>query len=91
MELNLIDKGKDSIDIEFDGVDESVIHMIITELNSDDKVKEASYTVGHPMIDKPRMHVVVVEGKPQTAVKKAIRQVGRQFKEARELFDKAAK
>ena len=91
MELNLIEKDKDSIDIEFIDVDESMIHTMIHELNNDDKVKEATYTTGHPQIDKPRVHVVVKEGKPQTAVKRAARQISRSFKGARELFEKTVK
>ena len=90
VKLKLLNEDKKSIDIEFTGAHETTIFMLVNELNNDKKVAEATYTTGHPMIDKPKIHVEVTTGKPKTAVERAAKQIARKFKEGKELFEKVS-
>ena len=91
MDINLIAKEKNSIELEFIDVDDVDVLMLVQELNNDKKVDNVIYHRGHPMLEKPKIMVEVNEGKPQTAIKKAARQISREYKGARELFIKLSK
>lgn len=87
MELRLIEKKKDSIKVEIQSPDETLIYPLIHELLQDKNVADARYVTGHPQLDKPVLVVEVKEGKPQAALKKAAKSLANQFVEARQLIE----
>lgn len=88
MELKLLEKKKDSIKLEIQDPDETLIYPLIHELLQDKNVADARYITGHPQLDKPVLFVAVKEGKPQAALKKAAKSLANQFAEARQLVEK---
>ena len=88
MEFKLIEKKKDLIKIEIEDADETLIYPLIHELLQDSNVKDAQYSTGHPQLDKATLSIVVKDGKPQAALKKAAKSLARQFLEARQLTEK---
>ncbi len=88
MEFKLLEKKKDSIKVEIQDPDETLIHPLIHELLQDKNVADARYVTGHPQLDKPTLMVEVKEGKPQAALKKAAKSLANQFVEARQLIEK---
>jgi DNA-directed RNA polymerase subunit L len=88
MEFKLVEKKKDSIKVEVLNPDETLIYPLIHELLQDKNVEDARYTTGHPQLDKPVLSVKVKDGKPQAAVKKAVKSLANQFLEARQLVEK---
>ena len=88
MELKLLKKGKQSIEFELMDADKTVLYPLVEELLNDNKVELARYIVGHPQLDNPKIFVEVKEGKPQTAIKKAIKKIEKQFKECNEAIGK---
>ena len=75
MELKLINKDKRSIEIMLSGDNENLVQPLEHALLKDSKTKYAAYTKSHPFLDNTRMRVVVKEGKPQTALKRASRTI----------------
>lgn len=71
MELKLISKTDKTIEVEFRGEDDTVLNLLKQRLLADDKVENATYIVGHPLLDQPRLHVEVKSGKPEAVVKAA--------------------
>ncbi len=84
MELELIEKDKDSIKVQIRDSDMTLISPLVSELLSDEAVSEVKYVTGHPELDLPVLYVKVKSGKPQTALKRAAKNLSNQFKEARE-------
>ncbi len=88
MEFKLIEKKKDSIKVEILDADETLINPLLHELLQDKNVQNARYTTGHPQLDKPVLTVIVKDGKPQAALKKAAKALANQYLEARQLVEK---
>jgi len=83
-----VEKKKDSIRLEIENADETLIYPLIHELLQDKNVSDARYVTGHPQLDKATLTVEVKEGKPQAALKKAAKSLVNQFTEARQLIEK---
>ncbi len=90
MELKLLTKSKDSMEIEITGEDETLLYPLQQKLLEDKSVVFATYDKGHPMLDNPKLIVKVKEGKPQAALKRAAKALTNDFKQFRELFEKAS-
>jgi DNA-directed RNA polymerase subunit L len=88
MELKLLKKQKDMIQLEIIGADDTLLYPLIHQLLVDENVEDASYTAGHPRFDNPVLIVKVKDGKPQSALKKAARALSSEFEGARELVEK---
>jgi len=88
MELRLLEKKKDTIKVEIQDPDETLIYPLIHELLQDKNVQDAKYLTGHPQLDKPVLMVTVKDGKPQAALKKAAKALANQYLEAKQLIEK---
>jgi DNA-directed RNA polymerase subunit L len=91
MQLELIEKDKDSIKIMIKDADMTLISPLVTELLEDEAVSEVKYTAAHPDLEFPTLYVRVKTGKPQTALKRASKTLAGQFKETREKLEKDLK
>lgn len=91
MEINTIVKEKDTLEIEIVGADETLLAPLVNLLLADDAVAEARYTISHMHRDIPRLLVRMREGKPQTAIKRAVKAMSSQCEAAKKTFDKALK
>ena len=84
MQLQLLDKDKDSIRIQILDADMTLIQPIINELIKDEGVDEVRHITGHPELDLPVLYIKVNNGKPQTALKRAAKTLSNEYKEALE-------
>ena len=91
MEVKIIAKEKDFIEVEIMGVNETILEPLKQKLLQDENVLQASYQMGHPMLAHPRLKVKVKEGKPHAALKKAAKAVAAEFRDAQTLVEKAKK
>ena len=91
MEIQLVDKDKDSIRILIKDADMTLISPLVKELLEDDQVAEVKYTPAHPDLDVPTLYVRVKTGKPQTALKRAAKSLSNTFKETGEKLAKELK
>ena len=91
MEVRIIAKEKDFIEVEIMGVNETILEPLKQKLLQDENVLQATYQMGHPMLASPRFRVKVKEGKPHAALKKAAKAVAGEFREAQTVLEKVKK
>ena len=82
MKAKLIDKGKDYIHIEISEPDNTLIQPFIHQLLKMDEVEEVKYHKVHPEMDLPEIYVKVKKGKPQNALKKALKALSKEYRDA---------
>jgi len=88
MELKLIKKQKDIIQLEIIGADDTMLFPLVHQLLKDENVEDCSYVSGHPKLDNPTLTVKVKDGKPQAALKKAAKALASEFAATSELIAK---
>ena len=77
--LRVVSKEKNSIVIEMLNYDNTILRPLVEEILKDDQVEESRYFIKHPVIDNPAIYVRVKTGKPQAAVKRAIRKLSKVY------------
>jgi DNA-directed RNA polymerase subunit L len=86
----LIEKGKDHIEVELsEPVGNVLLEPLKERLLADDTVDLATHDSDHPMYGKRRLFVRVKSGKPQNAVKRALKDLGSDFSSASKATEKA--
>ena len=88
MKMIILEQSKDEIIIELDKTDMTLLHPLAEELMRTKGVKTAEYKIGHPELDKPTLHVKMISGKPETALKNASKALIKTFSDLREQFEK---
>jgi DNA-directed RNA polymerase subunit L len=88
MELKLLNKEKDSMEIEVIGENDTLLAPLLHQLLQDDKVDFATFKRGHLYLENPVIIVKVLEGKPQMALKRAAKAVANDYKEMKTKFEK---
>jgi len=89
MELRMISKKQDSIEIELIGQNETLLEALKEKLLEDPNVVVANYFSDHPVHGTPRLYVKVRKGKPQAAIKKAAKALVKEFSEMRNMLLKS--
>ena len=86
----LIEKGKDHIEVELSEPTGNVILEPLKErLLTDGTVDIATHDSDHPMYGNRRLFVRVKSGKPQNAIKRALKDLTTDFAGAKKDVDKA--
>lgn len=88
MEIKLLKKQKDLIQLEIIGADDTMIFPLVHQLLKDENVEDCVYVAGHPKLDNPSLTVKVKDGKPQSALKKAAKALASEFTAASEQIAK---
>lgn len=91
MEIELVEKDKNSIRIRLIDADMTIINPLLHELDQDETIDEVNYQMGHPELDKPMLYIRVSRGKPQTALKRVAKSLSGQFKDTRSKLEKQLK
>lgn len=84
MEIKVLNKTKDEIEIEVIGEEETILTPLRQKLITDEMVTHANYTIMHPIMDNPRLYVKVSDGKPQNALKRAAKALENEYSDLRE-------
>jgi len=90
MEVKLISHDEESIELEIVGENETFLYPLRTKLLDDKKVTYASYFLGHPLLDNPRIVVRVSDGKPLEALQRATKALNKEYRDLREQFEKVS-
>ncbi|MDG6219862.1 MAG: RpoL/Rpb11 RNA polymerase subunit family protein [Candidatus Thermoplasmatota archaeon] len=90
MEIELLEKTDNSMKISFLDSDDAFVYLLLEELWEDKKVSNAELKRTHPTLEAPTLTIEVSEGKPQAALKRAIKSLGNKFKDIRTEFEKVA-
>ena len=89
MEIVLIDKGKDHIEVMLEEPTGNVLlEPLKDRLLKDPTVEMATYDSDHPMYGKKVLYVRVRSGKPQNAVKRALKDLSADYTEMMKITDK---
>lgn len=80
MELKTIKKTAKELEIEITGETETLLNPITEVLLEFDEVDYASYLSDHPESTKRRLYIRVKNGKPEDALKKAVKQLEEETK-----------
>jgi len=88
MELQLLEKTKDSMNVQVRDADLTLIQPLISQLLTDEDVAEVKYITGHPELDIPVLYVKVKTGKPHAALKRAAKAISNEYKKAKEDLEK---
>ncbi|MBN2142683.1 DNA-directed RNA polymerase subunit L [Candidatus Woesearchaeota archaeon] len=90
MEIKVIDHTKKKIVFELIGTDHTFSNGLKEELNKDDNVKNATYTIEHPLIRVPKF-IVETKGEKDaaSALKAAAKKLGKTNEEFLASFKKA--
>jgi DNA-directed RNA polymerase subunit L len=92
MELELLEKGEDSILVRIVGEDHTFCNLLRSELQKDEYVVAASYTIEHPLTEHPKFYVKVKKGRtPERALADAAERIAKQLQELREQLQKELK
>ena len=91
MEIELLEKEKDSIKVRIIGADMTFITPLVQGLLEEKDVAEVKYTIGHSQLEDPTLFLRVKAGKPQSALTKTAKALTNEFKEAREALQKDLK
>jgi DNA-directed RNA polymerase subunit L len=71
MELNLVEKTKDSVTIRIKDADMTFITPLLNKLSDDVNVSIVRYVDHHPELEEPILYVSTKKGTPGEAIKKA--------------------
>lgn len=88
MQVELIKKEKDSMELKVHEEGETILIPLKNQLLEDKAVSYANYNVRHPKLDIPPFYFEVNSGKPQNALKKACKALSNNYKEMLEQFTK---
>jgi DNA-directed RNA polymerase subunit L len=88
MQVELIAKEKDSMELKLIGESETFLIPLKNQLLEDSAVAYANYNVRHPKLDVPPFYFKVNSGKPQNALKKACKALSNTFKDIQDQFEK---
>jgi DNA-directed RNA polymerase subunit L len=92
LDLGIIlkEKGKNHIEIELsESTGNVLLEPLKDRLLADATVDIATHDSDHPMYGKRVLFVRVKSGKPQNAVKRALKEITTDFADARKMVDKA--
>ena len=79
--FKVISKGKDYIWVEVINSDNTILRPLVEEIANDPMVLESKYNIEHPILDNPKLYIKVKEGKPQAAIKRALRKLEKTFED----------
>ena len=91
MELKTIKKTAKELELEITGENETILNPITEVLLQNDDVDYASYLTDHPESIKRRLYIRVKKGKPEDALKKAVKQLEEEVKTFSKNFETKSK
>jgi DNA-directed RNA polymerase subunit L len=91
MKLKVLMKSGNEIKLEIEGEGHSFCNALQKVLLSEETIDTVGYTIAHPLIANPVVHVRTLKGRPETALRNAAEKLQRKTKQFNEAFEKALK
>lgn len=88
MEIKVIEETKTRLVADLEGYDATICNVLKKELQSDGKVKAASYAISHPSIGIPRIVIETSGKEPRAALVDAAKGLKKTINAFRKSFDK---
>ena len=91
MEVRVLHKDDKSLEVELIGENETLLNLLKQRLLASPDVESATFLVGHPLLDQPKLFVQVRKGKPETVLKAAAKELREELDKLETEFLKAAR
>lgn len=91
MDVRVLHKDDKSLEVEIIGENETLLNLLKQRLLGHADVESATFLVGHPLLDQPRLFVQVRKGKPETVLKAAAKELREDLDKLETEFLKAAR
>lgn len=91
MEVRVLHKDDKSLEVELIGENETLLNLLKQRLLASPDVESATFLVGHPLLDQPKLFVQVRKGKPEAALKAAAKELREELDKLETEFLKAAR
>jgi DNA-directed RNA polymerase subunit L len=75
MEVRVLTKQDKTLEVEVIGENETLLNVLKQRLLANPDVASATFIVGHPLLDQPRLFLEMRKGKPEAALKAAAKDV----------------
>ena len=69
--MKLVAKTDKTVEVEFENENETLLNLLKTKLLMNADVQAATFIIGHPLLDKPRLVITAKSGKPEAHLKQA--------------------
>lgn len=86
MEVKILVKEKNILEIELGDVDQSLAQLLAEKLSDDKDVEFASYKLEHPIVAFPKLYVRTKKGDPTKLVLKKLEEVKKELASFKEQF-----
>ena len=73
--MKLVAKTDKTVEVEFENENETLLNLLKTKLLANPDVGGATFLIGHPLLDKPRLVVTAKSGKPEAHLKQAAKEL----------------
>lgn len=90
MELRVVEKEHDLLKVELARGEETILIPLVEALQSEEKVVEARYFLGHPFLDRPTLLLRTKGEKPQQVLKRVLKDLADGYGDLLADFDKKA-
>lgn len=91
MEIRLLSKHDKSLEVEVIGENETLLNVLKQRLLANPDVASATFIIGHPLLDQPRLFVEMRKGKPEAALRAAAKEIREDLDKLETEFLKAAR
>lgn len=91
MEVEIIEKTKDSIEFRIKENDLSLPNLLVSALNKNDKVEFSAYKRDHPLVSYPTIYVKTMGADPVKLLNSTIDKLVEDVEELRKNFQKSSK
>ena len=90
MEIRKLSHTDDELELEVLGEGETLLHPLREKLLEDDTVDYATYILGHPELENPKLFLRVKKGKPEDALKRALESLIAEYEKFEELVNQVS-
>ncbi|MCI4320284.1 MAG: DNA-directed RNA polymerase subunit L [Thermoplasmata archaeon] len=90
MEIRVVEKEHDVLRLELPRGEETLLIPLVEMLQAEEKVVEARYYLGHPLLDRPTLYLKTKGEKPQQVLKRVLKDLSDVYSDALATFDKKA-
>lgn len=77
--MKLVAKTDNTIEVQFEGENETLLNLLKMKLLQNPDVAAASFIMGHPLLDSPRLVVTAKSGKPEAHLRNAAKELRTAF------------
>ncbi len=90
MDVRVAEKDHDTLRLELPKGEETLLIPLVEALQSEEKVVEARYYLGHPYLDRPTLYLKTKGERPQQVLKRVLKDLADGYGDLLSDFDKKA-